>query len=189
MKHLIGFQIEPQRWPADSEGFSAEALRGCGVGYAATYDFRTRKITLYHATRLAALARTLRLATFVVGYNCVDFDRHLLTGSGLRVGRVCWLDLLKVIAKRMGHRMSLDTVIREINQSADAPASLDQHRQWIKNQDQRRMAEKCVNGALEIAQVFEYMRQGGKLTSNLHPSGEKFTFQDVLPKAILVPGF
>ena len=184
MKKVIAFQIEPQRLPVDCGGFSAKVFRACGVSCAATYDFHSKLINVYDSTTLTDLGKALRAADSVLGYNCLNFDHHLLAGSRVRVASVRWLDLCQIIGHRLGHTRSLDDVLQEIGVSAMESPSLPQRRRWLKERNQAKLTERCVNGARGIAKIFEHMRDGGTLTSGEGTADRKLAFEDLIPRKL-----
>ena len=110
------------------------------------------------------LGRVLREADYVVGYNCLEFDRHLLEGSGLRLQKVNWLDLWQLIHQAFGVRWPLSGILQQIRGGESHSPSLRQRRLWLRDPScSLPLIEHCINDAIGIADILRHIQSGAGL--------------------------
>jgi hypothetical protein len=168
----------------DVGGFTREIFRSCGVSIASTCDLHSKKVAVFWQNDLALLGRALREAAYVVGYNCLEFDRHLLEGSGLRLQKVNWLDLWQLIHRAFGVRWSLSGILQQIRGGETHSPSIRQRRLWLREPScSLPLIEHCINDAIGIADILRHIQSGAGLKPQ-RGCTDTLSFHQYLPEYI-----
>ena len=114
-----------------------------------------------------ALIEALRAADKVIGFNIKHFDFEVLKGySEVDFKQVNALDLLEVIQRRLGFRVSLDKLGKAtLNQSKSGHGLLAL--KWYKEGNWRQLEKYCRQDVDLTVQLYRYGKEKGFL---LYPS-------------------
>ena len=145
------FDVETKRSAADVGGWHrAERM---GVSVAVLYDSGSDSFRIYLEKDIPELISDLQTFHLVVGFNNKRFDNRVLSAySGFNLASLPTLDILEVIANRLGYRLSLDRLAEHtlgVKKSANGLMAL----QWYKE------------GRME--EIINYCRQDVKITRDL----------------------
>lgn len=156
--HIIYFDLETQK-TLDEVGGRAN-IRKLGVSAAVTYSSATGSYHRYTEARVRALIEQLRSADLVVGYNIVEFDYEVLRGyADVPFEQLPTLDMMEHLARRLGFRVSLESVATatlRVNKSADGLQAIRWYRKGL------------------IDRVLDYCRQDVEITKRLHEYGKQY---------------
>jgi len=145
------FDVETQRSAADVGGWHrADRM---GVSVAVLYDSVSDNFKTYLERDIPELIRDLQTFELVVGFNNKRFDNRVLSAySVFNLSSLPTLDIMEVIANRLGYRLSLDRLAEHtlgVKKSANGLMAL----QWYKD------------GRIE--DIINYCRQDVKITRDL----------------------
>ena len=156
--NLIYFDLETQR-SLEEVGGRAN-LRRLGMSAAVTYNTTSSSFHRYTEKRVKALVDELRSAELVVGFNVVEFDYQVLRGYGeFPFERLPTLDLMEHLARRLGFRVSLDSVSTatlRVGKTGDGLQAIRWYRQG------------------QLDKVLDYCQQDVEITKQLHEYGRQF---------------
>jgi DEAD/DEAH box helicase domain-containing protein len=126
---------------------------------AVTYSTAASSYHRYTESRVKALLEELRSAELVVGFNVLEFDYEVLRGYvDAPFERLPTLDMMDHLARRLGFRVSLDslaTATLRTSKSADGLQAIRWYRQGL------------------IDKVLTYCEKDVEITKNLHEYGKQ----------------
>ncbi len=135
-------------------------IRKLGMSVAVTYSTAASAYHRYTESRVRALLEELRSADLVVGYNVVEFDYEVLRGyADVPLEFVPTLDMMDHVARRLGFRVSLDslaTATLRASKSADGLQAIRWYRQGL------------------VDKVLAYCEKDVEITKNLHEYGKQY---------------
>jgi DEAD/DEAH box helicase domain-containing protein len=135
-------------------------IRKLGMSAAVTYSTASSSFHRYTESRVKVLLEELRSAELVVGFNVVEFDYEVLRGYvDVPFENVPTLDMMDHLARRIGFRVSLDSVATatlRVGKSGDGLQAIRWYRQGLMNR------------------VLAYCQQDVELTKKLHEYGKQF---------------
>lgn len=156
--NIIYFDLETQRSLDEVGGRSN--IRKLGMSAAVTYSTAAASYHRYTESRVKALVEELRSAELVVGFNVLEFDYEVLRGyADVPFERLPTLDMMDHLARRLGFRVSLDSVATatlRMNKSGDGLQAIRWYRQGL------------------IDKVLSYCQQDVEITKKLHEYGKQF---------------
>jgi len=127
---------------------------------AVTYSTAASTYHRYTESRAKALVEELRSAELVVGYNVIEFDYEVLRGyADIPFESLPTLDMMDHLARRIGFRVSLDSVATatlRVGKSADGLQAIRWYRQGL------------------IDKVLTYCQKDVEITKQLHEYGKQF---------------
>jgi DEAD/DEAH box helicase domain-containing protein len=127
---------------------------------AVTYSTAASSFHRYTESRVKALLEELRSAELVVGFNVLEFDYEVLRGyTDVPFEHLPTLDMLDHLARRIGFRVSLDSVATatlRMSKSGDGLQAIRWYRQGLMDQ------------------VLAYCQQDVEITKKLHEYGKQF---------------
>ena len=133
-----------------------------GVSVAIRYDSGTRQYHEYFQDDIEQLVLDLEKTDLVIGFNIIRFDYKVLSGlSSYPFHTLPTLDLLMVVHKQLGYRLSLDALANQTlgsRKSADGLMAL----QWWQEG--------------KIDKIVEYCKQDVRVTKNLYLYGREHKF-------------
>jgi len=158
--------------------FSAEEVGGWRnahkmmMALGVIYDVDLDRYETYLEKDVERLIRRLKYAGLVVGFNTDGFDFKVLSGyvDG-KFPKVNSLDMLVVLKKQLGHRLSLNQLAEatlDVNKSADGLQSLV----WWNEGKIDLIAEYCKKDVEITYRVYSYGQENGHLLY-FHRSGVK----------------
>lgn len=109
-KHGIRYgvlDLETQKSAQEIGGWNNAHLMGisCGV----LFDSYDSKFHAYHHDEIPELIEHMKKLDLIVGFNIIRFDYHVLKGySDFDFWRLPTLDILDMVRKKLGYRLSLD---------------------------------------------------------------------------------
>jgi len=156
--NLVYFDLETQR-SLDEVG-GRTSVRKLGMSAAVTYNTATNSFHRYTEKRVRALVDELRSAELIVGFNVLEFDYEVLRGYGeFPFERLPTLDLMEHLARRLGFRVSLDSVATatlRLGKTGDGLQAIRWYRQG------------------QLDKVLSYCQQDVDITRRVHEYGRQF---------------
>jgi DEAD/DEAH box helicase domain-containing protein len=129
-RHYVVFDLETQRSAAEVGGWHRADQMGISVGVV--YDSQADGFFTYLEADIDQLVEHLHSPELVVGFNNKRFDNTVLSAyTSKDLSRLNTLDILEVVKKRLGYRLSLDRLAEQtlgVSKSADGLLAL----QWYK---------------------------------------------------------
>ena len=157
-KHrILYFDLETQKSANEVGGWDNTRYMKLAVGVV--WDSLEQKFFSYLENDAPQLARKLRTADLVVGFNVIKFDYGVLKpyadDVGIILDEIITLDMLDDVKKKLGHRLSLNHLAENtINaeKSADGLVSL----QWYKEGKIKKIVEYCKKDVEITRDLFLY---------------------------------
>lgn len=161
MKNIVYFDLETQRSAEDVGGWNNKKDMGMSVGV--TFSTAENEYRVFDEAHVQDLIKTLFRADLVVGFNIVNFDYNVLLGySPLDLTQVPTLDLLEVIAKKLGHRLTLDSAAQATLGAEKTADGLEAIR-WYREGKLLQIAEYCCYDVKITKMLHEYGRENGEI--------------------------
>jgi DEAD/DEAH box helicase domain-containing protein len=155
--HYAVFDLETQLSAQEVGGWHRADEMGlsCGV----IYDSREDAYFEYTEDRVPELIKHLLRMDIVVGFNVKRFDYRVLSGyTSIDLMGMKTVDILEVIHRRLGFRISLDHLAREtlgIQKSADGLQAL----KWWREG--------------KVREIFDYCRKDVEITRDIYVFGKE----------------
>jgi len=177
-RNIVYFDLETQLTANDVGGWSRKADMKISVGV--TYSTASGKYEIFSEQRVPQLIETLSQADLVVGYNNRRFDYEVLMGYTILdlAHHLPTLDLLEVVERAAGHRLSLDAVAQATLGVGKTGDGLDAIRWWREGKVME-IAEYCCFDVKVTKMVHEHALAHGELHF-LDRFGQKKTLKVVL---------
>ena len=152
---VVVFDLETQRSPDEVGGWGNTHLMKMAVGV--TWDSIEEKFESFLEKDVQKLLNKLKSADLVVGFNLIRFDYGVLSAyTPLNLGELLpTFDILLDITKRLGHRLSLDQLVKTtLNKPklADGVQSLE----WFKEGKMDKIIEYCTSDVELTRDLFEF---------------------------------
>lgn len=162
MPNIVYFDLETQLTANDVGGWDRKADMKVSVGV--TYSTATERYEIFSEKRVPELIETLSKADLVVGYNIRRFDYEVLMGYTILdlAHHLPTLDLLEVVEKTLGHRLSLDAVATATLGVGKTGDGLDAIRWWREGKLME-IAEYCCFDVKVTKLVHEFAKRHGEL--------------------------
>ncbi|MEK0446100.1 MAG: hypothetical protein RLZZ399_1421 [Verrucomicrobiota bacterium] len=129
-KDIVYFDLETQRTANDAGGWDRK--RDMGMSLAVTYSTAREEYRIYPEKEVHELVDQLVRADLVVGFNILNFDYEVLAGYTIldlaHTART--LDLMVEVEKKLGHRLSLDSIATATLGVGKTGDGLDAIRWW-----------------------------------------------------------
>lgn len=156
----IYFDIETQNTFQEVGGHHPERLR---ISVAVTYDSRDGSFHRYAEADAAQLARDLREADLVVGYNLFGFDYPVLQRytEDVVLKDLPSCDMMVRLQKRLGFRPKLDSVATATLQVGKSADGLQAVRWWRQGR---------------VEEIFTYCEQDVDVTRRVYEFGKANRF-------------
>jgi len=161
-QNIVYFDLETQRTANDVGGWDKKGAMGISLGV--TYSTASNCYEIFSEKRVPDLVDLLIRADLVVGYNNRRFDYEVLMGYTILdlPHQLPTLDLLEVVEKAAGHRLSLDTVAQATLGIGKTGDGLDAIRWWREGKIME-IAEYCCFDVKVTKLVHEYAMEHGEL--------------------------
>jgi hypothetical protein len=161
-RDLVYFDLETQRTANDAGGWHRK--RDMGMSIAVTYSTRLGVYRIFTEKNVQELVDQLVRADLVIGFNVINFDYEVLMGyTILDLPHQCQtLDLLVELEKRLGHKLSLDTVATASLGVGKTGDGLDAIRWWREGR-LLEIAEYCCFDVKCTKLVHEFGSENRKL--------------------------
>lgn len=157
-RDIVYFDLETQRTANDAGGWDRK--RDMGMSLAVTYSTASGEYRIFPEKDVHALVDQLLRADLVVGFNIINFDYEVLSGYTILdlAHTAPTLDLMVEVEKKIGHRLSLDSIATATLGVGKTGDGLDAIRWWREGR------------VLEIA---EYCCFDVKCTKLVHEHGAR----------------
>ena len=156
-KHnIVYFDLETQRTANDAGGWDKK--RDMGISVGVTYSTALGEYRIFPEKGVNELIDQLLRADLVVGFNVLHFDYEVLMGYTILdlKSQLVTFDLLLDLEKKLGHRLSLDSLAQATLGTGKTADGIDAIKWWREGR------------VLEIA---EYCCFDVKVTKLLHEYG------------------
>ena len=162
MKNIVYFDLETQLTANDVGGWDRKADMKISLGV--TYSTATETYEIFSENRVPELIETLSKADLVVGYNNRRFDYEVLMGYTILdlAHHLPTLDLLEVVERAAGHRLSLDAIATATLGVGKTGDGLDAIRWWREGKLME-IAQYCCFDVKVTKLVHEYAMSHGEL--------------------------
>jgi DEAD/DEAH box helicase domain-containing protein len=162
MKNIVYFDLETQLTANDVGGWDRKG--DMKVSLAVTYSSAQGEYEIFSEKRIPQLIERLSQADLVVGYNNRRFDYEVLMGyTILDLGHhLPTLDLLEVVERAAGHRLSLDAIATATLGVGKTGDGLDAIRWWREGK-MMEIARYCCFDVKVTKLVHEYAINHGEL--------------------------
>ncbi|MCF7729637.1 MAG: ribonuclease H-like domain-containing protein [Chthoniobacterales bacterium] len=162
MKNIVYFDLETQLTANDVGGWDRKADMKISLGV--TYSTATETYEIFSEKRVPELIETLSKADLVVGYNNRRFDYEVLMGYTILdlAHHLPTLDLLEVVERAAGHRLSLDAIATATLGVGKTGDGLDAIRWWREGKLME-IARYCCFDVKVTKLVHEYAMNHGEL--------------------------
>jgi len=158
--HFGVFDLETQKSAADVGGWqNAHLMR---ISCAVLYDSKEDQFFEYVEGQIPQLIDHLGRLELIVGFNLERFDYKVLSGySDLDFGKLPTLDMLQVVFKQLGFRLSLDHLAQATIGAQKSAAGLMALKWWQEGR---------------LGQIIEYCRDDVRVTRDLYLFGKKYGY-------------
>ncbi len=159
MSHPVVIDVETQHVFAEVGG----DIRKLRISVAGLYDYATDQFHTFMEPELSELFKKLENASQVIGFNIVHFDLPAL--SPYYVGNLLnlpTLDLMHAVEDHLGHRLSLDDLLRETlgsHKEGHGLAAIDFFREGKINE----LTKYCLSDVRLTKELYEYGKKNGKI--------------------------
>lgn len=155
--NIVFFDVETQRTFDEVGG--RHNIRKLGLSAAVTYSTAGGTFRHYTEDTVDDLIAELMAADLVVGFNVLNFDYEVLRAySDERLDRLPTVDMLDHIYKRLGFRVSLDSLAASTLGTAKSADGLQAVR-WYKQGRIQEILDYCQQDVEVTRQLYEYGKQ------------------------------
>ena len=139
-------------------------IRGMGMSVAVTYAYADDRFRTYFEQDAHLLIEDLFAASRTIGFNIRRFDYEVLRAYTRRTIRnLPTLDLLDEIQLAAGHRVSLESLLKQtlqIGKAGHGGMAID----WYESGDWKRLEEYCRQDVRVTKALYEYGRRSGSVS-------------------------
>jgi hypothetical protein len=134
-----------------------------GVSVVGVYSYAEDRFLTFREERFDDLAKLLREADEIVGFNLIGFDWPVLAAElGAWVGALPTLDLMVEAQRALGRRISLDSLAQATLGGGKSGSGLDAL-EYYRAGDWERLERYCLDDVKLTRDLFEYARKYGQL--------------------------
>ncbi len=155
--NTVIFDVETQR-SFDQVG-GRRNIHKLGLSAAVTYSTASGAFRHYTEETVADLIAELQAADLVVGFNVLSFDYTVLQAyTNEALAQLPTVDMLDIIHKRLGFRVSLDNLANAtlgIAKSADGLQAV----RWYQEGRMQEILDYCQQDVEVTRQLYEYGQQ------------------------------
>lgn len=152
----VFFDVETQNTFQEVGGHYPERLR---ISVVVTYNTADQAFHRYAEAGVAALVEELKAADLVVGYNLFGFDYPVVMRyCDVDLHQLPTVDMLDVIYKQLGFRVSLDSVASATLGTGKSADGLQAVRWWHEG---------------KIEEIFAYCEKDVEVTRDVYEFGKK----------------
>jgi len=157
--NTVFFDVETQHTFDEVGG--RQNIRALGLAAAVTYSTAAGVFHHYTEEDVDALLAELEAADLVVGFNVLSFDYEVLRAYGPLNPRQT-VDMLDQIYRRLGFRISLDSLARATLGATKSADGLQAVR-WYKEGRIQEILDYCQQDVEVTRRLYEYGRQNKHL--------------------------
>ncbi|ACV67378.1 DEAD/DEAH box helicase [Desulfohalobium retbaense] len=159
--HYTVFDLETQRSAQEVGGWNR--AKDMGISCAVVYDSALDTYVEYEEKDIPQLVEHLHKCDLVIGFNILRFDYQVLSGySRADFQALPSLDLLRVVHKQLGYRLSLDKLAQATLQAQKTANGL-QALQWWKEGRIRDIIDYCRQDVAVTRDLYRFGRDNGYL--------------------------
>lgn len=159
----VVLDVETQHTFREVGGYDPEKLK---ISVAGLYDYATDTYQAYTEPELPQLFPILEKASVIIGFNQIDFDLPVL--NPYYVGdltKLPNLDLLKVVEKSLGFRISLDDLAKETLGAKKTGHGLLAI-EYFRDGEIQKLKDYCLSDVRLTKELYEYGKKEGKVFYN-----------------------
>ncbi len=160
-KRILYFDLETQKSATEVGGWQNIHLMMISV--AVLFDSLGDRFCIFTEDQIDGLIEHLEMADLVIGFNLKRFDYKVLEPYTCReLGEIPAFDILEDIYNRLGHRLSLDHLVKETlnkEKSADGLQALE----WFKEGEIEKLTEYCKRDVALTRDLFLHGLEKGYL--------------------------
>jgi DEAD/DEAH box helicase domain-containing protein len=137
-----------------------------GVSVVGVYHYEGDKFACYREEHFDDLAKHLKNAEEIIGFNLVGFDWPVLAAElGEWVRDLPTLDLMLEAQKVLGHRISLDSLAKATLGTSKIGSGLDAL-EYYRVGDWQKLERYCLEDVKITRDLYEYAKRDGQLYFN-----------------------
>ncbi len=153
-QNILVFDIETSNTFADLKDRSK--ITDLNMSVIGVYDYRTDEYAIFEATDLGALIERLQEKPLLVGFNSRRFDVPILQKYiPFPIQKFPQLDMLEIVHKTLGHRISLDNIAKGTLNSSKSGNGLDAVR-YFQEGNMDALKKYCLDDVRITKDVYEY---------------------------------
>jgi hypothetical protein len=135
-----------------------------GVSLVGIYLYRTQEYKAYEEHQIPELEAELSQCSRVIGFNVRRFDMPVLKpyAKKLDVSKIPLFDLLDDIEKRLGHRVSLESIARGTFGIGKSGSGLDAI-VYYRQGEMDKLKSYCLDDVRITKDIYEYGKKEGKV--------------------------
>jgi len=161
MKNIVYFDLETQKAADEVGGWHKKSDMKMSLGV--TFGTAHGEYRIYGEKQVEDLIKELQRADLVIGFNVLNFDYEVLHGyTMLDLKQLPTLDLMIDLEKRLGHRLSLDSVAQAtlgVEKTAEGLQAI----RWFRQGEMLKIAEYCCYDVKITRLVHEYGKANKQL--------------------------
>jgi len=161
LEDVIFFDLETQKSAEEVGGWENKRMMRLSV--AVTYNLRKDRFDVFTEDKIGELLQELLVADLIIGFNIKRFDYAVLSHyTSFDLGRVPTLDILEVVRKHLGFRLSLDHLSQSTLGYGKIGTGLDALR-WFREGRMDRLTQYCKHDVKVVKELYEYGKEHGYL--------------------------
>ncbi|MFQ5834456.1 MAG: DEAD/DEAH box helicase [bacterium] len=161
LEDIIFFDLETQKSAEEVGGW--ENRRAMRLSVAVTYNLRKGRFHVFTEDKTGDLLQELLVADLIIGFNIKRFDYAVLSRyTPFDLAKVPTLDILEVVKKHLGFRLSLDHLSQSTLGYKKIGTGLDALR-WFKEGRMDRLTQYCKHDVKIVKELYEYGKEHGYL--------------------------
>lgn len=170
MGEKIVIDVETQKEFAEVEGRKPELLK---VSVACVYSYEKNRYDAYVEADLKNLAPRLESASLIIGFNNRKFDMPVLQPYfSFSVVNLPMLDMMDDVIKGLGHRVSLDSLVKATLGVGKSGSGLDALK-WYKEGRMDLITKYCLHDVQLTKDLYDYGKKHGRMFTTSKFSSEK----------------
>ncbi|MFQ6067903.1 MAG: Zn-binding domain-containing protein, partial [bacterium] len=161
LEDIVFFDLETQKSAEEVGGW--ENKRAMRLSVAVTHNLRKGKFEVFTEDNVGELLQELLVANLIIGFNIKRFDYAVLSRyTPFDLEKVPTLDILEVVKKHLGFRLSLDHLSQSTLGYGKTGTGLDALR-WFREGRMDKLTEYCKHDVKIVKELYEYGREHGYL--------------------------
>ncbi|MFH1653431.1 MAG: ribonuclease H-like domain-containing protein [Pseudomonadota bacterium] len=153
-KNIIVYDIET-KYLFDEVG-GRDNLRELGISVLGSFDYKTGEYVIYEENQLSAFEDRLKFKPVLVGFNSKKFDTPILQRyCTMSLSQLPQVDIMEEMQKRLGHRVSLDSVAKATLHIGKSGSGLDAIK-YYRSGEMDKLKKYCLDDVRITKEVFEY---------------------------------